>query len=87
MAEGDMLWTLHGGERVDVPATVGGIRDALPEDRRREIARDPYGSGSTSYPGGGGRDHRMNRIGGVAVIACQVTKVALLVTVVQPVAR
>ncbi|MFI1885298.1 hypothetical protein [Streptomyces jumonjinensis] len=34
MAEGDMLWTIRSGERVEIPATVAGIRDALPEDQR-----------------------------------------------------
>lgn len=36
MAEGDVRWTMRRGERVEVPATIGGIRAALPpEDRER----------------------------------------------------
>ncbi|MFF8960818.1 hypothetical protein [Streptomyces sp. NPDC014894] len=37
MAEGDVRWTMHNGERVEVPATVGGIRAALSGDRRAQF--------------------------------------------------
>ncbi|MFD3485000.1 hypothetical protein [Streptomyces sp. NPDC058665] len=37
MGEGDVRWTMHDGERVEVPATIGGIRAALPEERRAQF--------------------------------------------------
>ncbi|MEU0988033.1 MULTISPECIES: hypothetical protein [unclassified Streptomyces] len=30
-------WTIHNEERVKVPATVEGVRSALPEDQRRRF--------------------------------------------------
>ncbi|ANW22227.1 hypothetical protein [Streptomyces clavuligerus] len=40
MAEGDRLWTVHDGERIDVPATVAGIRDALPDEQRERFVAE-----------------------------------------------
>lgn len=37
MGEGDVRWTMHNEERVEVPATIGGIRAALPEGRRAQF--------------------------------------------------
>ncbi|MFI6530763.1 hypothetical protein [Streptomyces uncialis] len=37
MAEGDVRWTMHDGERVEVPATIGGIRAALSGERRAQF--------------------------------------------------
>ncbi|MFI6530189.1 hypothetical protein [Streptomyces uncialis] len=59
---------------------------AAVETSIKTIATDPYLSGSKPYPGGGGNDHRITQIGGVAIIAYQITRTAPLVTVVQLVA-
>ncbi|MEW1550522.1 hypothetical protein [Streptomyces tsukubensis] len=37
MAERDVRWTMHDGERVEVPATIGGIRAALSKERRAQF--------------------------------------------------
>ncbi|BDT39547.1 hypothetical protein [Streptomyces yaizuensis] len=42
MAEGDTLWTTHGGQRVEVPATVAGVRDALPEKQRQQFLDEVF---------------------------------------------
>lgn len=42
MAEGDRLWTIRGGEKVNVPATVAGIRDVLTGDQRRDFLDEVF---------------------------------------------
>lgn len=42
MAEGDRLWTIRGGEKVSVPATVAGIRDVLPDDARKQFLDEVF---------------------------------------------
>lgn len=37
MAEGDVRWTMRNGERVEVPATIGGIRAALSGEQRERF--------------------------------------------------
>jgi hypothetical protein len=40
MAEGDVRWTMREGERVEVPATIGGIRAALSPDQRERFTAE-----------------------------------------------
>lgn len=42
MAEGDRLWTIRGGEKVNVPATVAGIRDVLVGDQQRDFLDEVF---------------------------------------------
>ncbi|MER5767319.1 hypothetical protein [Streptomyces sp. NPDC001985] len=48
MAEGDVLWTIRGGEKVDVPATLAGIRDALPPGDRERFVNEVFAANMTT---------------------------------------
>ncbi|MFE3205826.1 hypothetical protein [Embleya sp. NPDC059237] len=72
--------------RIEIQGMAPKTRAAF-EAGMSVVASDPYGADSKPYPRGNSRDHRITHVAGVAIITYQVTPAALLVTVVQLVAR